>query len=406
VVLVGADPAVDPDFWKSAEYAGSSTCGIGQVIQIANAEHIVIADLTMRNFAGKMLKVDGGTDNGTPWHPKDIVFHNLELWDCGSQMIKGAGDPLGSEDGILECSFLHYTDGLFAESSYETQGIDIHEGRDWIIRDNYFLNMRQRTGLAGLGSAILMWDRCDSVLAERNLIVNCNFAIKFGASWYEDSSDAMVARNNLIIWDEPSTEWVGDNVFEIGQSVASGGCWHNTVWNITQNPGNALTVCSNDYSIANNLYVTGTLHRCTGQTNNLAVDETWFADVAAYDLHLVENHTVPAVGDVLEDIEGNPRADPPSAGAFEYSPASVLERGRGPGGASAFMVSRRGSLVEVRPTGLVRRIAAFDSRGRRIGEMAAAGGGAWRIPAAVGGVCVLVAETARGERITRHVMLR
>jgi hypothetical protein len=125
VVLAGADPDVDPDFWHSSEYAGKSSCGIGQVFQLFNVEHMVVADLTMRNFAGKMLKVDGRTT----WFPNHIRFHNLDLWDCGSQMIKGGSpDTLSSQNGILECSFLHYTDGLFLDSDYETQAIDIHHG--------------------------------------------------------------------------------------------------------------------------------------------------------------------------------------------------------------------------------------------------------------------------------------
>lgn len=117
VILAGADPAVDSNFWKSSEYAGPSTCGIGQHIQIANAENIVIADLTMRNFAGKMLKVDGGVG----WYPKNIRFHNLDLWDCGSQMIKGAGEPICGRNGVLECSYLHYTTGMFDETNYESR---------------------------------------------------------------------------------------------------------------------------------------------------------------------------------------------------------------------------------------------------------------------------------------------
>lgn len=360
VVLVGADPASDPNFWKSSEYNGPSSCGIGQVIQMVNCEHIVIADLTMRNFAGKMLKVDGGNTGGQEWCPTDVRFHNLDLWDCGSQMIKGAGNPIGARRGILECSYLHYTTGLFPESSYETQGIDIHEGRDWIIRDNVFENFRQEPNKPGLGSAILMWDDCDSVLAERNIIINCNFAIKFGASWDNLGSDVMLARNNLIIYDETSTQWNGDNVFEVGQSVSTGGIFHNTVWNPTGDAANAFTVCSNNYRIENNLYVKGTTHRCASQTNNSVVDASWFQNVGAYDFRLAANHTVPTIPDVTDDIFGNQRPGTPSAGAFEFAPVGVKRE-----------TESGGSWVPVSaPLGSTLRGRVIDVMGNRVNHEA------------------------------------
>ncbi|MBD3392779.1 MAG: hypothetical protein GF418_11810 [Chitinivibrionales bacterium] len=365
VVLAGADPSEDPDFWKSSQYGGPSSCGIGQFMQLYNAEHIVIADLTFRNFPGHMLKLDGNTDGGSPWYPRDIRFHNIEMWDCGDQMIKGAGDPIGCAGGILECSYLHYTEGLF-ESTYETQGIDLHEAHNWVVRDNLFENIRVPKGVpnASNGAGVLMWDRTDSIHVERNCFINCNAAIKLGASWYDDECDWMTAVNNLIIYDDPDPSWEATNLFEIGRDVTRGGAYHNTIWNPAQPDNGTVVYCPNDiYPFENNLYLHGSLHRAAGADNNVKVDgAAAFENPAAYDFRLSENQTVPHVALVDTDIRGASRGDPPSAGAYEYgvSRAGPL-RAR-----SITPISRAGGTV-YSVSGRIVRSTVHHARGLPVG---------------------------------------
>jgi hypothetical protein len=329
VVLVGADPAASPDFWKSSQYGGPSSCGAGQFLQLYNVEHIVVADLTLRNFPGHMLKLDGNTEANQPWYPRDIVFHNLELHDCGDQMIKAAGEPIGCADGVLECSYLHYTDGLNIESNYETQGIDLHESHNWIVRDNVFERMRiQKTAAhAGNGSGVLMWDRTDSILVERNLIVNCDAAIKLGATWYLDTCDYMTAVNNLVIYDDSDSRYDISNVnmFEIGQDVTNGGLDHNTIWNPAQANTGTMFYCPNSvYPLRNNLFYHGTTRRAAGAANNTTVaDSSWFVSVGSKDFRLTQNRTQPSVG-VTQDIRRLARANPPTVGAYEFAPSAVV----------------------------------------------------------------------------------
>lgn len=325
VVIVGEDPAVDPNYWKSSQYGGPSPCAIGQFLQLYNAENIVVAHLTLRNFPGHMLKLDGGNNSGTYWYPKHILFHNLEMHDCGDQMIKGGAPAdalLSCAHGILECSYLHYTDGLFIESSYETQGIDLHEGRDWIVRDNVFENIRiQKTAAhASNGAAVLMWDRSDSMLVERNLIINCDAAVKLGASWYDDGCDYMIAINNIVVYDDPDDRYEAANIFEIGRDVDNGGYYHNTLWNPAQATNGTVVYCPNDaFPFENNLYLNGSLHRAAGARNNTKIeDASWFVDAAGYDFHLASDRTAPPIPAVSHDAECKTRNTPPSAGAFEF----------------------------------------------------------------------------------------
>lgn len=368
VIIVGEDPAVDPDYWKSSQYGGPSPCGAGQFLQLYYCEHIVIADLTLRNFPGHMIKLDGGYSNGRAWYPRDVVLHNLELHDCGDQFIKGASgadeNPIGCADGLLSCSYIRYTDGLFPESSYETQGIDLHEGHNWVVRDNVFENIRIERDAAhgGNGAAVLMWDRSDSILVERNLIVNCNSAVKLGASWYDDGCDDMSAVNNVVIYDDPDPRYRSENTFDIGVSVTRGMVAHNTVWNPAKDPAYSFAVCKTDYTFANNLYLVGTTHRCASESNNSQIaDSSWFVSVGAYDFRPATNRTAPSVG-VTHDAAGIARGAPPTAGAFEWNPDGVRSFGR----------THRAPFVAH-----TKGVAVYDLRGRVMRSGRARGYGAW-----------------------------
>lgn len=358
VVLVGEDPAVNADYWKSSQYGGPSPCGVGQFMQFLYCEHVVVADLTMRNFPGHMLKLDGGMDGSEPWYVNHVTFHNLELHDCGDQMIKGASGAdnqrIGAANGLLSCSYLHYTDGLFPESSYETQGIDLHEAHRWVVRDNVFENLRIEEGAAhsGNGAAVLMWDRCDSILVERNLMINCNSAVKLGASWYDDSCDHMSAVNNVVVYDDPDPRYEDQNTFDIGVSVVHGMVAHNTVWNPAKDAAYSFAVCKTDYTFANNLYLNGTVHRCASQENNVQIaDSSWFESVGSYDFRLTENRTAPSVG-VDVDLYGATRGSPPTVGAIEWGQGTVIP---GHAGRQAAAVSGIGDGARV-----------FDLRGRMV----------------------------------------
>jgi hypothetical protein len=387
VVIVGADPAVAPDYWKSSQYGGPSTCGSYQFLQLYNVEHMVIADLTMRNFPGHMIKLDGGFDNGTAWYPRDIVLHNLELHDCGDQLIKGASNsdssPLGCVDGILECSYLHYTDGLFPQSSYETQGIDLHEGHNWKIRDNFFERLRidknTTAGHASNSAGVLIWDRSDSILVERNCFLNCDAAIKLGATWYLDTCDYMTAINNLVIYNDTDSRYTVSNMFEIGLDVTNGGIFHTTIWNPAQSTSGTVVYCPNNtFPFRNNLFYHGSLHRAAGAANNVQIaDSSWFVGTGLSDFHCKQNHTVPAVAAVIEDMEGKARSSTtPTAGAFEFN-ANPLKQGlnrQQDDFAKAYTVryerKSRSIFISSRNTAssLAEKIAVYTIRGQNTGS--------------------------------------
>jgi hypothetical protein len=114
------------------------------------------------------------------------------------------------------------------------------------------------------------------------------------------------------------------NVFEIGVAVVNGGFYHNTIWNPEGDNGSALATCANNFRVENNLFYGGTTHRCDGLNNNLQItDASWFEDVNNWNFQLTENRTAPDVG-VTEDILGYTRADPPTAGAYEFGGSTAI----------------------------------------------------------------------------------
>jgi hypothetical protein len=317
VVLAGADPAVDPDFWKTPEYGGPGSCGMSHFIALARTANIVIADLTIRNSPGKMIKIDGGDG----FYPENIVLHNLELQDCGSQMIKGAaGDyPVSTRHGILECSFLHYTDRLFDESTYETQAIDFHRGKQWIIRENYFLNIRQYSK-NGNADGILMWNQTDSLWIYNNLFVNNNMAMKLGL---QNTGNHFYVWNNVIVYDETDSRMVAHTQITMGSTIRDGFVCHNTLWNPEQS--SVLVSCASSVINKNNLYLNGSQGGGITANNIRIGNGSWFEDVNNYNFRLTQNRPVARIPQVTEDIEGKPRPVQTSAGAFEFTSAAALD---------------------------------------------------------------------------------
>ncbi|OGJ89794.1 MAG: hypothetical protein A2268_07375 [Candidatus Raymondbacteria bacterium RifOxyA12_full_50_37] len=318
VVLAGLDPRTSPNFWKSSEYGGPSPCGIASFIQTQDVQHFVIADLTIRNFPGKMIKIDGNTG----YSGRNIIMHNIELHDCGSQMVKvAAGTGISSRDCIVECSYLHYTDALFAESTYETQGVDVHKGVNWIIRYNLFRNFRQ--GGSGNSDAILMWDHTDSVLTEGNLIINCNMGARMAIMG--SGGNFMWALNNIVVADDPDPRFRYNVSFEIGSSVTNGWIYHNTIWN-PEGDG-SLGTCFNQVPARNNVYFGGAFSSGCYDADNVRVQApSAFNSVSdVYDFHPTRDFQVPSIAEAVYDLEGRTRPALATAGAYQFSPDAVEE---------------------------------------------------------------------------------
>jgi hypothetical protein len=174
---------------------------VGNVIVVA-ANDVVIADLTIGYCRFHGIQVRGES----PHDVSGLRVHNCRIVNCNQQFIKGSSaddDPVGATEGTIEQCLFEFTSG-WAYQSY-TGGIDIHKGVNWVVRDNYFRNIRTPAGEAGIAEhAIHFWKRCptrpQNIIVERNRIVNCDRGIGFGLTDPHGGHHGgrSVIRNNMV----------------------------------------------------------------------------------------------------------------------------------------------------------------------------------------------------------------
>jgi hypothetical protein len=150
---------------------------------------ITIANLTIRDFWDHPIILNPGT--------RSPRIYNVRLIDAGQQFIKANPDGRGGgvDNGIVEYSIMEYTS---TARSWYTNAVDVHTGRDWIIRHNLFLRIRAPEGELA-GPAILMWNGSSGTLVEGNTFVDCQREISLGLQERTpDDHTGGVVRNNFI----------------------------------------------------------------------------------------------------------------------------------------------------------------------------------------------------------------
>jgi hypothetical protein len=116
-----------------------------------------------------------------------LIVYGVALVDNGEQFLKV--NPLGTaagyvDAGRVECSSFLLTDAgrphiERSTGGCYTGGIDVHAGRDWIVRGNRFEGIYcAGEGLAE--HAVHFWKRSRGTLVENNVIVNCARGVGFG----------------------------------------------------------------------------------------------------------------------------------------------------------------------------------------------------------------------------------
>ncbi|MBC7861744.1 MAG: hypothetical protein IAF38_02145, partial [Bacteroidia bacterium] len=168
--------------------------------------NITIADITVRDARNHNISIEGD------YHPQNIKIHNVVLINAGQQLIKvnsnNLNNPTAVSNGIIECSTLKFETttclSFHTQNGWYTNGVDIHAGREWIIRYNRFENIiTHPAGIAlPAGAAILIWSNSVNCITEGNEIINCDRGIEYGnwghidASFFDNSGG--IIRNNSI----------------------------------------------------------------------------------------------------------------------------------------------------------------------------------------------------------------
>jgi hypothetical protein len=192
-----------------------------------DASSLSVRNLTIRDVYSHGIALNDGS--------KSPHIYNVQLLDTGEQFIKGnMGAGGGTDNGVVEYSVMAYT---LAPPSTDhgggtgyTNGIDIHGGNNWTIRNNLFANLHTPDTADHLyNPAILVWRGARNTLTENNVFINCDRAIAYGLE--DDNANGHshtggVIRNNMIyqspglysrsrkkssdgaiiVWDSPQTK--------------------------------------------------------------------------------------------------------------------------------------------------------------------------------------------------------
>lgn len=285
-----------------------------KIIRIRGAKDLTIADLTVANSRqyGIFFLGDSGVERLTVYNVK---FHNCYtrglkgthaewIGDVSSrQLTREQAEKVRPRFGqVRYCLFVNddVTPNLQPFNGDYVGAIDAMWLKDWVIADNTFINIRGRNG--GGRGAIFIWVSSEGVVAERNLIVNCDRGICFGNPSGEPlHMTGGIVRNNFIV----------------------------------AGPGQGIEICRarNTAVLANTVFAAGRteglvqVHQPAGEGNRvlnnlLSRSADWFADAANGDLHLTATGLAAAgraepLPEVPEDIDGQKRSNPPHPGADE-----------------------------------------------------------------------------------------
>jgi hypothetical protein len=151
-----------------------------EIVQIV-ASNVTIADLTLREAYNHPIHVMSTSAADVT----DTRIYNVRVVDPGQQAIKinpyTAENALYFPDaGLIACSHIELTDTgrPYIRDNCYTGGIDAHQARDWVIRDNVIEGFWCPNGLSE--HAIHLWRSCRDTLVERNELRNNTRGIGFG----------------------------------------------------------------------------------------------------------------------------------------------------------------------------------------------------------------------------------
>jgi hypothetical protein len=320
-----------------------------EIIQIV-ASNVTIADLTLREAYYHPIHVMSTSSGDVT----GALIYNVHIIDPGEQAIKinpytGDNALYFPDDGEIACSHIELTDAgrPHIRNDCYTGGIDGHQARDWVIRDNVIEGFWCSDGLSEHG--VHMWVSCRDTLVERNVFREnargIGFGMEEGASDKRTYSDnpcpgagggyvdhyGGIIRNNFVFASDSglfSSEYGFDCGICLWQACGAR-VLHNTVAS-TQAPFSSIEwrFDNTDVDIVNNL-VSHNLRDRGGsdyQEGNVpGASLALFVDGASGDLHLTATATaaidqVIAPLDVSDDIDGDSRpiGSASDVGADEY----------------------------------------------------------------------------------------
>src|SRR5262249_29339820 len=113
------------------------------------------------------------------------LYHD-RFFDTGEQIIKSNPvNGVGADDCTVEYCVIEYTNGPstvdHGGGTGYTNGVDVHTGSGWQIRNNLFRNFHPPDTAADLWNpVVLMWNHSQDTVVEGNTFIDCDRAVAFG----------------------------------------------------------------------------------------------------------------------------------------------------------------------------------------------------------------------------------
>ncbi len=270
--------------------------GVSHIFNVAGS-NFTARDMTLQGVGNHAIQLQIDVDG--------VVMHNLHILDTYEQMVKIAYDTahpeLSSDNGSMENCLLEYSAGIGPQ--YYIGGIDAHNAKNWVVRDNVFRGIRSLSGETA-EYAIHFWSDSEDTVVERNIIINCDRGIGFGLG--DRGHNGGIIRNNMIYHD--STEGFADVGISV-ESAPNAQVYNNTIYQEHSYP-NAIEYrfpTTTGVLIANNLTNRAIAQRdgatATVSHNVTDAETGWFAHLFVGDLHLgYEVATVVNQGQAIDGL--------------------------------------------------------------------------------------------------------
>jgi hypothetical protein len=303
----------------------SYSADVLNLIRVA-ADDFHIQDVTLQRCGWHLIQVAGeeGADR--------LIARNVVFRDANEQMLKGSavigGAVEGSDDGLVEDCLFEYTAGIGPQ--YYIGGIDVHEGRGWVVRNNVFRDIASPSREVA-EHAVHFWTLSADTIVEDNVIVDCDRGIGFGLMPGRGHTGGII-RNNMIYHAAN-----GDPFADVGIALAEspGTLVYNNTVHLEHAFGWAIEyryAATTGGAIRNNLTNKEIRSRDGGsgdvRDNVTNASASWYVSPGVGDLHLVESAATRAsvidqgvaLAQVPQDIDGHARPYGPAydVGADEW----------------------------------------------------------------------------------------
>lgn len=271
------------------------TGSVSHIFNVAG-NNFTAQDMTLKRVANHAIQLQINVDGFTA--------RNLHVLDAGEQMLKIAYDAgnmsASSDNGLVENSLFEYSAGRGPQ--YYIGGVDAHNAKNWIVRDNTFKNIKSPSDdIAEF--AIHFWSESQNTLVERNMIINCDRGIGFGLG--ERGHIGGIIRNNMIYHD--SSEGFADVAIGL-EDARNPQVYNNTIYMANSYP-NAIeyrfgsTTGVQIYNNLTNKAITARDGASGTAANNVTnAQASWFVAPASGNLHL--KSSISSVVDQGRSISG------------------------------------------------------------------------------------------------------